>query len=598
MSAVEQLCPPKTYDYVTDATRACDIVMKGGITSGVVYPLAICELAERFRFRSIGGTSAGAIAAAAAAAAECGRARGDGGAGFRELETLPDWLGAPGSGRSSNLLALFQPQPETRAVFETAMAGIPRWKRIPLAAVRRFPLGALAGAAPGLALAALLALDWSRRLVPALVLALAFAVVGALGGAVVALGRRALRVLPATGFGLCSGNGSADALTPWLGDLVDRLAGKTDPAEPLTFGDLAAANVNLAMMTTCLSLGQPYRLPFAWGGFAPNESTFFFSGAELRRYFPERIVAWMEAHGAAADPPGADRVLHRLPDAHALPVVVAARLSLSFPVLLSALPLYVWDWTTQGYTRVWFSDGGITSNFPVHFFDAPLPRWPTVAIDLRGPRRRRADLRVDALTAERERVWMIEQYDEPLQDSLQTIRGLKDFLFAIKDTAQNWMDNAQLRVPGWRDRVANIGFEAGEGGLNLAMSATVIRRLACRGRRAGDLLADRFAAQPASAPISWYSHRWVRYRTSMATLAPWLGELGAGWAGDPEYDRLLRREAGEPPAYAAWAPGAQQGEAVADTEALVALVERWGDAAALAEGAPAPAPVLRATPSV
>jgi hypothetical protein len=42
--------------------RYCDIVMKGGITSGVVYPLAALELAKDHRFRNIGGTSAGAIA--------------------------------------------------------------------------------------------------------------------------------------------------------------------------------------------------------------------------------------------------------------------------------------------------------------------------------------------------------------------------------------------------------------------------------------------------------------------------------------------------------------------------------------------------------
>lgn len=53
--------------------RNADIVMKGGITSGVVYPGAVWELAQAFRFRSIGGTSAGAIAAAATAAAEHGR---------------------------------------------------------------------------------------------------------------------------------------------------------------------------------------------------------------------------------------------------------------------------------------------------------------------------------------------------------------------------------------------------------------------------------------------------------------------------------------------------------------------------------------------
>ena len=49
--------------------RSCDVVMKGGITSGIVYPEAIHELSRDYRFRSIGGTSAGAIAAAATAAA-------------------------------------------------------------------------------------------------------------------------------------------------------------------------------------------------------------------------------------------------------------------------------------------------------------------------------------------------------------------------------------------------------------------------------------------------------------------------------------------------------------------------------------------------
>ena len=41
----------------------CDLVMKGGITSGVVYPSAIRKIAGRYRFRNLGGASAGAIAA-------------------------------------------------------------------------------------------------------------------------------------------------------------------------------------------------------------------------------------------------------------------------------------------------------------------------------------------------------------------------------------------------------------------------------------------------------------------------------------------------------------------------------------------------------
>ena len=46
------------------ATRYCDLVMKGGITSGVVYPNAVLASARDFRFKNIGGTSAGAIARA------------------------------------------------------------------------------------------------------------------------------------------------------------------------------------------------------------------------------------------------------------------------------------------------------------------------------------------------------------------------------------------------------------------------------------------------------------------------------------------------------------------------------------------------------
>ena len=85
----------------------CDLVMKGGITSGVVYPLAIVEIAKAFRLRSIGGTSAGAIAAAAAAAAELGRQRHIAGElksdpdGFGQLAGLPAFLGGTAALRRS-----------------------------------------------------------------------------------------------------------------------------------------------------------------------------------------------------------------------------------------------------------------------------------------------------------------------------------------------------------------------------------------------------------------------------------------------------------------------------------------------------------------
>ena len=53
----------------------CDLVMKGGATSGVVYPGAVQEIASKFNLVGIGGTSAGALGAVVAAAAEYRRRR-------------------------------------------------------------------------------------------------------------------------------------------------------------------------------------------------------------------------------------------------------------------------------------------------------------------------------------------------------------------------------------------------------------------------------------------------------------------------------------------------------------------------------------------
>lgn len=80
-----------------------DVVMKGRISSGIVYPGLICTLAERYQFQSIGGTSAGAIAAALTAAAEFARRKGrdafsDGAYEIHQSKAngspLEDWLQA------------------------------------------------------------------------------------------------------------------------------------------------------------------------------------------------------------------------------------------------------------------------------------------------------------------------------------------------------------------------------------------------------------------------------------------------------------------------------------------------------------------------
>src|SRR5688572_32993451 len=88
----------------------CDLVMKGGVPSGVVYPSALRVLARHYRFRSIGGTSAGAIAAAGAAAAQYGRISGGVGGLGRVEEGMKEG-GVP----ERNLL---QATPEIRPLVE------------------------------------------------------------------------------------------------------------------------------------------------------------------------------------------------------------------------------------------------------------------------------------------------------------------------------------------------------------------------------------------------------------------------------------------------------------------------------------------------
>src|SRR5208337_176810 len=101
--------------------KKCDVIMKGGITSGIVYPGLICELAEHYQFQSIGGTSAGAIAAALTAAAEFGRRKGLD--SFKAVREVPDWLGKGSTaGSGSNLLHLFQPQKAMKVLFRLATA--------------------------------------------------------------------------------------------------------------------------------------------------------------------------------------------------------------------------------------------------------------------------------------------------------------------------------------------------------------------------------------------------------------------------------------------------------------------------------------------
>jgi predicted acylesterase/phospholipase RssA len=597
--------------------RYCDIVMKGGITSGVVYPPAVVELSKTYTFRNIGGTSAGAIAASVTAAAEYGRQTGND--GFPKIAELPQWLGgtAP-NGRGSNLFFLFQPQSQTRSLFRVVIAGIGNKRakllRILLAVIANFPLYALLGALPGLLLGYLAYsgfLVWWTVLSAALVF-----VIGIIGVSAWGLYRKLTTAVPRNGFGICSGFVSPSAgskkplsLTPWLSRLLNRLAGMAEQGPPLTFGHLwqqnqpaAERKINLQMLTTNLTHGRPYRLPFA-------ENFFYFDPTEFRQFFPEEVVQWMETHPRETDNPDKYNPLRPLPAAKDLPVVVATRLSLSFPVLLSAIPLYAMDYGRKNPDqhppdKCWFSDGGICSNFPVHFFDSALPRWPTFAINLRP-------FHPDYNTP----VWMPDRNVGGITewwtrfDQGSGSQRLAGFAGAILNAMQNWNDNSQTHLPGYRDRVAHVSLDdTKEGGLNLNMPPDVISALSDRGRQAGQMLAERFTSPPSRLDLSWDNHRWVRYRSLMQLLEEMLEEIDSSFSNTTPYEQsyaaLIARNGETAPESYRWTNNAQQSFADQATQTLLQLAQSWrqqrsNNANASFDGrVPKPRPKLRVRPPI
>jgi predicted acylesterase/phospholipase RssA len=602
------------------------------VTSGVVYPLADCELAKLSSFKSIGGTSAGAIAAAATAAAEYARRTGaPASAGFELLTTLPAFLG-----ESGQLMSLFKPSPKTASLFAlaTAAMGSRTAPRIILAVagqllktywllavaliaavllVDRFLLGALGGFVRVYAVTATIIL----------------AVACFLGVVAFVLYGKITSDIPDNYYALSKGFdakvdvASAKApLTNWLTRYLNELAGKPLSKGLLTFGDLYEAPrtaidpdpiagsfraINLEMMTTALNHGRPYRLPFR-----DPDGIFFFTREDFEQLFPKVVVDHM-VENARKDrrptPQSEDgRQLYGFPEPKHLPVVVATRMSLSFPLLLSAVPLYAVDFTRDmnkdpnrrpTAERCWFSDGGISSNLPIHFFDAPLPRWPTFGINLKEfhpdhQSEEEAVLLSKRANSDTQLFW--NRFEKPG-------RRFSNFLFAIVNTMQNWRDNTQSRVPGYRDRLVHVSQGDDEGGLNLNMLQETIEKLAKRGQRAGVALRERFGENADGTPApGWPDHRWVRLRSSMALTIDWLQRLSRGYSHpvppDVPFEEMLVRGPGDPPAIYRLDP-ARVAAAKATVDELVRIggqlnQERTGEL----EVGPKPTPELRIVPRV
>jgi predicted acylesterase/phospholipase RssA len=564
--------------------KICDIVLKGGITSGVVYPLALVSLAEKYRFSNIGGTSAGAMAAVAAAAAEYGRHTEN--AGFDRLARIPDELGP-------NLLSMFQPTPALKPLFDIFVAALKaktktgRIIAITGAAVGGYWLSALLGLLPGVLVALFaLAIGGGTGFVA---FGLLLALTGLVAGVIWRLVKAANTDLVEGDFGLCPGirqpYSCGDGFTDWLARLIDEAAGN-ETGRPLTFGDLAAPPdgrpaIQLAMMTTSLMEKRPYTLPM------PEDHRFVFEKSEWDRIFPERVMAFLTMRCDPFTPPAGEAgEYYHFPDLARLPLIVGARMSLSFPLLISAVPLWRRDFTLleeaerNKLRRCLFSDGGLSSNFPIHFFDRLLPNTPTFAISLDDYDEKR----------NRDDVWLPASSGSGSQLPVQPFDGLGGFLMRLLLSAKDWQDNLQSTLPGYRERIAHVVLKPEEGGLNLTMDEATIRKLVNYGEQAGDTLCDQFDLD---------GHRWRRFLVAMARMEETLDEVAKAYEGVPggpeAFGDFLKRYSGEAASYRQDAT--RLAEMLKRGAELAASGAAWRVKPTIREGnIPKPATNLRITP--
>jgi len=652
------------------ADRFCDLVLNGGVASGVVYPWAVLHLARHFHFRSLGGNSVGAMAAALAAAAEYGRRRGLDDA-FEPLRQLPLKLAQEEGGRA-RMLRLFQPAPPLRRLFEAFVRVFgsdgddPDAPRPGPPAPRRaawLDLLGLYGAWVTLGAAAALLSLLVALLVPdgRLVLLLPLAWAAALPVALLALLLRLaadLRRLRDNGWGLCTGLGQAlgeEGLVEWLHQGIQRSAGRRREDAPLSFADLWSAplhgrpgpvpgpggtqpeepSIELQMFTSNVTLGRPFRLPLQDPG-----TRLYFDVEEWRRFFPPTVLGALVAASepyrprSGSDPapeqatPDDPALVHRLRllPAGGMPVVVAARLSMSFPLLFSCVPVYAVDYENRRaqrqLRRCLLSDGGLCTNFPIHLFDRSHPDWPTFAILF--------DKRLRAYRDES--VWMAPTHLKGRADSWQRgvpgaedepglarppLTGLLGLAGGILLTMKDWNDRMTMLLPQVRARVVRLGLRPGEGQLNIAMRGSAILRMAHEyGTGAGRLLVARYGAGPRGQPSqAWREQLYVRALTELRSLRRHLAGYGASArsrAHTVPLRELLRDATAVPPLQEEPAPGTPPRPAGATGACLdaaeaasleraidaVEALERTLDATRLGPYEPVPEPELRQRPPV
>jgi hypothetical protein len=175
---------------------------------------------------------------------------------------------------------------------------------------------------------------------------------------------------------------------------------------------------------------------------------------------------------------------------------------------------------------------------------------------------------------------------------------IASFVGGLITTMQNWSDNTQSRLPGYRDRIASVGLTGEEGGLNLDMPKDRIDALTERGGAVGAEFIRRFGFPAAEEKMNWDNHRWLRMRSCLASLESLLEAIDRSCANPQTDDKGYQIWIENLPMKSApgydWTATDQKTLALETLKELRKIMEsiRQTDRS-LADGAPRPRPELR-----
>ena len=372
-----------------------------------------------------------------------------------------------------------------------------------------------------------------------------------------------IKKIATQGFGLCTGQTNPKysdslGLTDWLHEAIQDIAfADRKHRKPLTFGDLEKdvpqdRKIELRMITTNLSMRRPHMLPHLQiSADSDQYNELAFSRSEWSRLFNEDVMNYL-VEGTDKYKPECideDKGLWAIPRNEHMPVIVAVRMSLSFPVLFTAVPLWAKDHASirvqqelsdqpidsnPEWSRVWMSDGGISSNFPIHMFDSFLPGRPTFAMSL-------DELPTELQNAPPDRRIVIPDAKSKAPSlPLADIGNLVDFGWSVLNSAKDWQDQLLAGMPGQRERIARVYLSKKEGGLNIAMPREISEALMGYGAEIGTAFSG--ANESGKSALDFDTHRVKRALIAYEQLQDTILRTSVRWR-DANYGNLLQNHA-------------------------------------------------------